>query len=33
VLLVTHDRAMLEQVRLTRSVELADGQIVGDRAL
>jgi ATPase subunit of ABC transporter with duplicated ATPase domains len=33
VLLVTHDRAMLEQVRLTRSIELADGHIVGDRAL
>ncbi len=33
VLLVTHDRAMLEQVRLTRSIELADGQIIGDRAL
>jgi ATPase subunit of ABC transporter with duplicated ATPase domains len=33
VLLVTHDRAMLEQVRLTRSIELANGQIVGDRAL
>jgi ATPase subunit of ABC transporter with duplicated ATPase domains len=33
VLLVTHDRAMLEHVRLTRSIELVDGQIVGDRAL
>jgi ATPase subunit of ABC transporter with duplicated ATPase domains len=33
VLLVTHDRAMLEQVRLTRSIELADGQVVADRAV
>ena len=30
LLLVTHDRALLEHVRLTRSIELADGQIVRD---
>ena len=30
VLLVTHDRSLLEAVRLTRTVELAGGQVVGD---
>ena len=33
VLLVTHDRALLDNVRLTRRVELADGSIVADQAL
>jgi ATPase subunit of ABC transporter with duplicated ATPase domains len=31
VLLVTHDRALLSNVRLTRSIELKHGQIVADR--
>ena len=31
VLLVTHDRSLLERVRLTRRVELAGGRIVGRR--
>jgi ATPase subunit of ABC transporter with duplicated ATPase domains len=31
LLLVTHDRALLEQVRLTRSIELVEGQIVRDQ--
>jgi len=30
VLLVTHDRALLESVRVTRRIELADGRIVAD---
>jgi ATPase subunit of ABC transporter with duplicated ATPase domains len=30
VLLVTHDRSLLERVRLTRRIELVDGQIVAD---
>jgi predicted ABC-type transport system involved in lysophospholipase L1 biosynthesis ATPase subunit len=30
VLLVTHDRALLEAVRLTRRVELAGGRVVAD---
>ena len=30
VLLVTHDRQLLETVTLTRQVELADGRIVAD---
>jgi len=30
VLLVTHDRALLERVRVTRTIELADGRIVRD---
>jgi ATPase subunit of ABC transporter with duplicated ATPase domains len=30
VLLVTHDRALLDAIRLSRRIELADGQIVGD---
>ncbi len=30
VVLITHDRSLLEQVRLTRHVELAAGRIVGD---
>jgi ATPase subunit of ABC transporter with duplicated ATPase domains len=30
VLLVTHDRALLDHVRLTRRVELAEGRIVAD---
>ena len=33
VLLVTHDRTLLDNVRLTRRVELADGAIVADQAL
>jgi len=33
VLLVTHDRALLEAVTLTRRIELADGQIVSDEPL
>jgi hypothetical protein len=28
--LVTHDRALLENVRLTRTVELAQGMVVAD---
>jgi len=32
VLLVTHDRALLERVRLTREVELAGGRIVRDES-
>jgi ATPase subunit of ABC transporter with duplicated ATPase domains len=31
VLLVTHDRALLEAVRLTRRVELAGGRVVADQ--
>ena len=30
VVLVTHDRSLLERVRLTRRIELVDGQIVAD---
>ncbi|MFV0307398.1 MAG: ABC-F family ATP-binding cassette domain-containing protein [Desertimonas sp.] len=30
VLLVTHDRALLDEVRLTRTIELRDGRIVRD---
>ncbi len=30
VLLVTHDRSLLERIRLTRRVSIAGGQIVGD---
>ena len=30
VLLVTHDRSLLERVRLTRRIELVDGQVVAD---
>ncbi|HET9547259.1 MAG TPA: ATP-binding cassette domain-containing protein, partial [Desertimonas sp.] len=33
ILLVTHDRALLENVRLTRTIELAHGQIARDRAV
>jgi ABC-type ATPase involved in cell division len=33
VLLVTHDRALLQQVRLTRRIELAGGRVVSDTAL
>jgi ATPase subunit of ABC transporter with duplicated ATPase domains len=33
VLLVTHDRALLDNVRLTRRVELAAGRVVADQAL
>jgi len=32
LLLVTHDRALLDHVRLTRMIELAEGQIVRDEA-
>jgi ATPase subunit of ABC transporter with duplicated ATPase domains len=32
IVLVTHDRTMLERVRLTRRVTLADGQVVSDVA-
>jgi ATPase subunit of ABC transporter with duplicated ATPase domains len=31
LLLVSHDRVLLERVRRTRTIELADGHIVGDR--
>ena len=31
VLLVSHDRAFLEAVRLTRRIEVADGRIVSDQ--
>jgi ATPase subunit of ABC transporter with duplicated ATPase domains len=30
LLLVTHDRSLLDQVRLTREIELAGGRIVRD---
>ena len=30
VLLVTHDRALLEAVRLTRRIEVREGRIVAD---
>jgi ATPase subunit of ABC transporter with duplicated ATPase domains len=30
VLLVTHDRSLLDHVRLTRTIELAAGRIVAD---
>jgi ATPase subunit of ABC transporter with duplicated ATPase domains len=30
VLLVTHDRALLDRVQLTRTITLADGRIVDD---
>jgi ATPase subunit of ABC transporter with duplicated ATPase domains len=33
VLLVTHDRALLEAVTLTRRIELADGRITSDEPL
>ena len=33
IILVTHDRALLDQVRLTRCVELAAGRVVRDEAL
>jgi ATPase subunit of ABC transporter with duplicated ATPase domains len=33
IILVTHDRALLDEVRLTRRVELAHGRIVRDEAL
>jgi ATPase subunit of ABC transporter with duplicated ATPase domains len=33
VLLVTHDRSMLANVRLTRTLELAGGRIIADRIL
>ncbi len=33
VILVTHDRALLDAVALTRRVELRDGRIVSDEAL
>jgi ATPase subunit of ABC transporter with duplicated ATPase domains len=33
VLLVTHDRALLDNVRLTRRVELAGGRVVEDRLI
>ena len=33
VLLVTHDRALLESVRLSRTIELRDGQIVRDETV
>ena len=32
VLLVSHDRVMLEHIRRTRTIELRDGKIVGDRS-
>jgi ATPase subunit of ABC transporter with duplicated ATPase domains len=33
VLLVTHDRSLLDNVRLTRRVTLADGQVVSDQPM
>ncbi len=33
VLLVTHDRSLLERVRLTRRIELAGGRVVADAAV
>ncbi len=33
VLLVTHDRALLEAVTLTRRIELVDGRVVHDRVV
>jgi len=33
VLLVTHDRTLLQNVRLTRSIEVAGGRVVADNAL
>jgi ATPase subunit of ABC transporter with duplicated ATPase domains len=33
VLLVTHDRALLRGVRLTRSIEMRAGRLVGDLSL
>ena len=32
VLLVTHDRALLERVQLSRTITMADGRIVSDAA-
>jgi ATPase subunit of ABC transporter with duplicated ATPase domains len=32
ILLVTHDRVFLESVRVTRTIELADGRLIADRA-
>jgi ATPase subunit of ABC transporter with duplicated ATPase domains len=32
VVLVTHDRSLLERTRITRTIELADGQIVSDES-
>ena len=33
VLLVTHDRSLLANVRLTRTIELAHGRLTADRVL
>ena len=33
LLLVTHDRALLDAVRLTRRIDIADGRVTGDRAV
>ncbi|HEU0041907.1 MAG TPA: ATP-binding cassette domain-containing protein, partial [Jiangellaceae bacterium] len=33
VLLVTHDRSLLERVRLTRRIELSGGEVLADVAL
>ncbi len=32
VLLVSHDRVLLQRIRRTRTVELAAGQVISDRA-
>ena len=32
VVLVTHDRSLLERVRLTRRIELVAGRVVSDEA-
>ncbi len=32
VLLVSHDRVLLEHIRRTRTIELGDGQVVADRS-
>jgi ATPase subunit of ABC transporter with duplicated ATPase domains len=33
VLLVTHDRALLDAVRITRRIELSGGRVVADEAV
>ena len=33
IILVTHDRALLDHVRVTRRIELAAGRVVGDEAV
>jgi hypothetical protein len=33
LLLVTHDRTLLDHIRLTRRVELAGGQVITDQSV